>query len=163
MRSEPPGRAVLLSVKPRFAAAILNGSKTVEIRRRAARLPAGTTCLLYSTSPQCAIVGTVVVEQTITADADTLWDAWGPETALDRDEYDAYLTGSQRPCAIVIGEARALRVPIDLSELRRRHAPFVTPQSYRFLPADELARLLKPATPGRRRLLARPRVSLGLG
>ncbi len=135
-------RATLLSLRPRFAEALLNGSKTVEIRRRRAHIAPGSLCLLYASSPVRALVGAIHV---LATDADTpeaLWHRWGDQTGLARDEYDAYLLGSSRSCAIVIGVVAPFARPVSLSELRRRHRAFVVPQSYRFLHEGESAALL---------------------
>lgn len=135
-------RVALLSVRPRFAAALLDGSKTVEVRRRRARIADGAICLVYASSPVSALVGAVRIRTTDTDRPDSLWSRWGNRTALKRAEYDTYLAGSTRPCAIVVSAAVAFPQAISLSELRRRRHAFVTPQSYRFLDPDELGAVL---------------------
>lgn len=50
-------RAILLSVHPRFAEAILAGSKSVEVRRQRVAVPSGTPVLLDATAPPMALVG----------------------------------------------------------------------------------------------------------
>jgi predicted transcriptional regulator len=133
--------ATLLSVRPRFADAILDGTKRVEIRRRRVWIADGSLCLLYSSSPIRALVGAVRVRQTDVDSADALWARWGPQTGLTRAEYDAYVDGSVLPCAIEVEAAMRLSDPIPLEELRRRKGDFVTPQSYRFVDASEFASL----------------------
>jgi predicted transcriptional regulator len=133
---------VLLSVRPRFAAALLDGSKTVELRRRRARLAPGTMCLLYESSPTCALVGAFRVARTDTATPDQLWARHAAAMGLTRDEYDSYLEGADQPCAIVVDAAVSFPQPVRLTELRRRQRHFVTPQSYRFLRDRELPSLL---------------------
>ena len=54
-----PDRVTLLSVRPRFAEALLNGTKTAEIRRRRANIPDGSLCLLYASAPVRALVGAI--------------------------------------------------------------------------------------------------------
>jgi predicted transcriptional regulator len=51
-------RTLLLSLRPRFADAILAGAKTVELRRRPINARPGTAILLYASRPMMAIVGT---------------------------------------------------------------------------------------------------------
>jgi predicted transcriptional regulator len=121
---------------------MLDGSKSVELRRRRAHLADGTLCLLYASSPKCALVGAIRVAHTDTDGLDALWRRWGPRTAMHRNEFDAYLAGCARACAIVIASTVSFIEPIGLHDLRRRHDPFVTPQSYRFLAAGEYASLL---------------------
>ena len=43
-----PARALVLSLKPRFAGAILAGTKTVEVRRVMPRITVPTLALLYA-------------------------------------------------------------------------------------------------------------------
>jgi predicted transcriptional regulator len=137
-----PDRVALLSVRPRFAAALVDGSKTVEIRRRRVNVVVGTICLVYASSPMCALVGAVAVESTDVDEPTALWRRWGRHTGLRRGEYDSYLNGSVRACAIVISGAVCFPHPVSLRELRRRQGTFVTPQSYRFLADGELSSLL---------------------
>ena len=133
--------SALLSVKPRFADALLDGAKTVEIRRRRARIADGSLCLVYASSPVRAVVGAIRVRQTDTDTPDALWSRWGDQAGITRQEFDAYLHGCALPCAIVIEAAVRLPCAITLDELRRRQDAFVTPQSYRFLRAGEFVAL----------------------
>ena len=135
-------RTALLSVRPRFAEALLDGSKTVEIRRRRAHIASGSVCLVYASSPVRALVGAIRVKTTDTDTPDALWRRWGDTTGLRRDEYETYLVGSSHPCAIVVGAATRFAGPVTLRELRRRQKAFVTPQSYRFLKKGEMSSLL---------------------
>ena len=131
----------LLSVRPRFAEALLDGTKTVEIRRRRAHIADGSLCLLYASSPVRALVGAIRVCRIDTDTPDALWSRWGEFAGLTRLEYEVYLDGSTHPCAIIVGAAVRLPNPIELDELRRRDDDFVTPQSYRFLRAGEFGSL----------------------
>jgi predicted transcriptional regulator len=135
-------RVALLSVRPRFATGLLDGSKTVEVRRRQAHIADGAICLVYASAPVSALVGAIRIDTTDTDELDSLWSRWGDRTALERAEYDAYLAGSARPCAIIVSAAVAFPQPVSLPELRRRRHSFVTPQSYRFLDPDELGAVL---------------------
>jgi predicted transcriptional regulator len=133
---------VLLSVRPRFANGLLDGTKTVEIRRGRAHIEPGATCLLYSSSPERALVGVVEVDNAHVGTPSTLWNRWGKLTGLARCEFDDYLRGRHEATAIVIRSARRLSAPVPLDELRGRQDGFVTPQSYRFLAEQERRALL---------------------
>jgi predicted transcriptional regulator len=135
-------RTALLTVRPRFATALIDGTKTVEIRRRRAHLRRGEVCLLYASSPTRAIVGAIRVAGVDTAPPYALWLRWGHRTGLSRPEFDGYLDGRAEGCAILVDAILALEQAIPLSELRRRRPSFSVPQSYRFLPVQELACIL---------------------
>jgi predicted transcriptional regulator len=154
-------RCVLLSVRPRFASALLEGSKTVEVRRRRARIDDGTVCLLYASSPASALVGAIRIKTIEAADSDALWIRHREAMGLSRDEYEEYLAGASQPCAIVVAAASAFARPVPLLELRLRHSGFVAPQSYRFLQSRELKILLNGQL-GQLEQLASPDHRLGL-
>ena len=133
---------VLLSVRPRFAEALVDGTKTVEMRRRPMRLHAGTLCLLYASSPTRALTGALSVASVDHGTPDELWRRHGPHTALTREEYDSYLYGRSTACALVVAAVIAFHTPVPLDELRRRNDAFAAPQSYRFVDHRELNALL---------------------
>ena len=54
-------RMIVLSLKPRFAQAILAGVKTVELRRTVPKIVIPTRALLYASSPVRALLGTCVI------------------------------------------------------------------------------------------------------
>jgi predicted transcriptional regulator len=135
-------RPVLLSLRPRFADALLDGSKTAEIRRRPVRIASGSVGLVYASSPARALIGAVVVGAVDVATPEQLWRRHGPATALERDEYDAYLAGRPIACALIISATTRFRERVELEELRERERSFVAPQSYRFVDEGELRALL---------------------
>src|SRR4051812_23673857 len=105
-------RSVLLSVRPRFADALLDGTKTVEVRRRPVRLSAGALCLLYASSPTRALTGALTVVGVDHGTPDELWRRHGPRTALTRDEYDGYLDGRSTACALLVATPIAFNKPV---------------------------------------------------
>jgi predicted transcriptional regulator len=133
---------LLLSVRPRFAAALLDGSKTVEVRRTPVRIEGGTVALVYSTSPQRELVGAVRVADVITRAPSTIWGRYGSSTGLRRAEYLEYLKGAQSATALLIDARCTFPTPVPLRHLRARSVGFVVPQSYRFVAPVERACLL---------------------
>lgn len=134
MPSSPP--ALLLSLRPRFAQAILQGTKTVELRRRPVKAPPGTPVILYASTPIMAIVGTARLERAVVCEADAAWRRHGPLLGLAREEFDRYLDGGVA-CLLILEGAVALDAPLPLRRLQRRN--FRPPQSYRYVsPTDPL-------------------------
>ena len=70
-------RMIVLSLKPRFAEAILAGTKTVELRRTTPRIEVPTRALLYATTPVRALLGTCIITEVRTADLTALWRSTG--------------------------------------------------------------------------------------
>ena len=58
-----PNLPIVLAIHPEYADAILEGSKSFEIRRRCPDLPPGTLVYLYATSPISEIVGGFVLRR----------------------------------------------------------------------------------------------------
>lgn len=131
-------KALLLSLLPRFAEAILDGSKTVELRRRRVAAPPGTDVLLYASSPRQAVVGTARLRDTFMCPPDTAWEDHAVGLGLERHEFDRYLAGEAQACLLLLGDVRRLDVPLSLSELRGSK-PFRPPQSYRYVSSQDPA------------------------
>lgn len=135
-------RVVLLSVRSPHLERILDGSKTVEFRRRRWTVPAGSAVLLYGSREQRAIVGSFVVEGTETGPVDRLWRSHGDRSGLTRREFVEYFRGASSATAISITGVRLLPTQLTLAELRSRRPDFHIPQSYRFMDAAELGIVL---------------------
>lgn len=125
------GRGLLLSLKPRFAASILDGTKTVELRRTLPRISAGARVVLYSSSPRREIVGHAVVDAVVSAAPAHLWEAVGDRSAVTRAEFDEYFHDSHLGVALHLREVQAVPVPVPLSALRS--AGLEPPQSWRYV------------------------------
>ena len=90
-------RTLLLSLRPRFAQAILSGAKTVEVRRRPVNAPPQTPIILYASSPTMAIVGTATPSTTgisVCADASAGISALNPAVGI---EFAADGSGNSSP------------------------------------------------------------------
>lgn len=124
-------RDLWLSVHPRWASAILSGSKTVELRRRAPTLGPDARVLVYATTPVKAVVGTSSIVDVVSLPLDELWLRYGARSAATREEFDLYFCGSSIGVAIVLGDATRLDREISLSELRDHGEP--PAQGWRYL------------------------------
>lgn len=136
-------RALLLAVRPRFAQAILNGDKTVELRRQRPVIAANAPVFLYASSPTKALVGSAWLAAVDVGSPDQVWDMHGPASGIDRSEYDGYFHGAHIAVALTLTAVMSLPDPVSLSELRAEYA-LEPPQSYRFIDATRSRRLLAP-------------------
>ena len=133
---------VLLSVRSPHVDRLLSGEKTVEFRRRPWRVADGATVLLYGSRDWRAIVGSMIVKSTTVGSPSAMWTAHGSKSGLARSEYRTYFAGAGVAVAVGGGGVRCLEEPLPLGELRRRSPSFQVPQSYRFMPAEEVAVVL---------------------
>lgn len=135
-------RHLLLSVRPRFAHALLAGTKTAEIRRRFPHLAEGTIVAIYSSSPEKAVLGTMRVRRFKRGSADTIWRNHSEDIGIDEEELVDYLEGAAEGTVIELGEPRPWDNPIRLDQLRR-DLELEPAQSFRYLNPRQFARLLE--------------------
>ena len=98
----------LMSIKPCYAEAILCGRKSVEIRRVHFCATPGDIVLIYATKPVAGIIGYFVIDSIHFEDIDRIWETYGDKTGLSYIEYQKYVEGCKRACAIVVGESHSV-------------------------------------------------------
>lgn len=139
-------QVLLLSVKPRFADAILSREKTVELRRTRVHAAVGSQVLLYSTSPVKCVVGTATVSAIEERTPVELWQSTHGRIAVDRSEFDDYFAGAAISFGLHLIDVLPLQTPISLSELRHRIG-VEPPQSFRYLTRSQADALTQYARP----------------
>jgi predicted transcriptional regulator len=127
-------RALLISVKPQYANAILEGTKTVELRRTRPNLPDGSLVILYSSTPTRAVVGWAHLTGVREGTPIEIWDNYGAAAAIEAPDYDAYFDGTDTAFALELDGVVAAVQPIPLDVIRS--IGIQPPQSWRYVPAD---------------------------
>ena len=135
-------RALLLSVRPRFAHALLNGTTTVEVRRRFPEVPAGTAIVIYSSSPEKAMLGTLRIQRFTRTTADEFWRLHSASAGIDRAELSSYLDGTSHCSALEVENPQPWARPVTLEELRLE-LNLEPAQSFRYLDSCQYAHLLR--------------------
>jgi predicted transcriptional regulator len=128
----PPSRDVIFSIRPTHASKILDGTKTVELRRRfTGGIRPGTLALIYTTSPTSALTGFAWIQEVQRLAVPDLWETHRAAACLRKGDFEAYFSGLERGYAIVLTSAKPLSRPVGLPELRERFG-FEPPQSYQY-------------------------------
>jgi predicted transcriptional regulator len=130
----PPERALFISVKPHYANAILDGRKTVELRRTRPNLPNGSLVILYSSTPTRAVVGWAELTGVRSGTPIEIWDGYGAAAAIEELDYDAYFDGTDQAFALELNCVVAAVQPIPLSVIRS--IGIEPPQSWRYVPTN---------------------------
>ena len=128
-----PDRMIVLSLKPRFAEAILSGAKTVELRRTVPKIVVPTLALLYATTPVRALLGTCIITDVRSADLAALWHEYGSRSDLRRHEFQQYFNGVDAGTALLLTQPRAFGRRIPLQDLRAKPRGFRPPQSFAYV------------------------------
>ena len=131
---------ILMSIKPPYVDMLVSGCKTVEIRKRAVRAPAGARIWIYATNPRRQVVASARLEAVAVEAPDEIWRSFGDRAGIDRREFDAYVGGARLVSALTLTEIIELDAPL----CPRGETPaFRPPQSYAFLRNTELLAALR--------------------
>lgn len=121
---------VLLSIKPKFANAILEGTKTFELRRTVFRNPTVRKIVIYASSPVSRVVGEFTIGDVLALKPEKLWEATGDGSGVERTFFDEYFRGCEVGFALKVHRPRRYAQPLVLKE----HFGFSRPpQSFRYL------------------------------
>lgn len=126
-------RMLVMSLKPRFSAAILSGDKTVELRRTAPKITVPTRALLYAATPVQALVGTCVVTSVVSMELSDLWREYGAFSAVSHEEFLQYFDGVSVGTALTLTDPQRFCEPIPLREMRAHPTALRPPQSFAYV------------------------------
>jgi predicted transcriptional regulator len=128
-------------LRPQYAAAIIDGSKTVELRRRFTNRPV-VLALIYVSKTDKAITARAVVKKVEKLPVSSLWRIARDTAAVSRGEFDRYLHDIEIGYAITLGRIEMQRRPVTLTELLARF-DLRPPQSFMFAPRSLVRRAAK--------------------
>ncbi|MDQ0249554.1 putative transcriptional regulator [Sphingomonas kyeonggiensis] len=127
---------LLISIRPTFADAIFNGSKSVEVRRKIPPIKLGARLWIYVTKPVGEVRGIARVTEIVEGDPAEVWLACGSRTGLTRTHFDQYFDGSRTAYGLVLEEV-AVGHPVSMQALKALRAGFHPPQVITRLTASE--------------------------
>ena len=94
----------LVSVRPQYAAKILGGEKTVELRRRFPDSGSiGATLFIYSSSPIRALVGRVKIKDVQKLSVSEIWKEHSEAACISKKDFYRYFSGVKFGFAIMLG------------------------------------------------------------
>jgi len=128
-----PDRMVVLSLKPRFAEAILEGLKTVELRRTEPKIEVPTRALLYAASPVRSLIGTCIITSVWSANLGDIWRKHRQEVGLPYREFQQYFKGVDKGTALALIQPQKFSRWVPLQDLRARREGFRPPQSFAYV------------------------------
>lgn len=135
---------LLMSIQPRFADAILDGTKTVELRRKPPRNEPDVV-IIYSSGKARAVLGVARLKGVHTSTPEDIWSKFGWTAGVSRAEFDEYFAGSPTASALELDQPRrgARQVPL----VRLREIGLEPPQSWRYVERQTATRLLDSLDP----------------
>jgi predicted transcriptional regulator len=121
---------ILISLKPKHAAHIFKGEKTVELRKRRPNIEPGTRIWIYATSPISAIKGYADLVQIQTASPALIWKTLGNQTGISKDEFDIYFATRELAHALVLTDVMEMKQALSLKRIRELMNDFQPPQFF---------------------------------
>ena len=123
--------SLVLSVRPRYASAILNGQKSVEIRRQFSTKWQGSKALIYATAPASRLVGECLIDEVVTGSPMDIWKRYQDRIGCVRSEYEEYSSHRTLVSALLLKDVRQFREPLQRSRMEHiLGAALKPPQSF---------------------------------
>lgn len=113
---------MLLSIKPEYAKAILDGQKKYEFRK--IRCKAGTNKIVfYATAPESKVVGEAEIEDILEGSPFEIWEQAKEAAGITRAKYCHYYHGYDKAIAYQLKNVIAYDPPKKLSDYGINHVP----------------------------------------
>ncbi|MCD8293869.1 MAG: hypothetical protein LUE27_01285 [Clostridia bacterium] len=125
----PTANSILISIRPEYLRAVLNGTKACEHRHTAPKKPASR-----ETSPAKRVAGEAEITEILELSVQKLWEKTKDIGGLSEAAYLQYFHGRTTGYAIMLGKVTAYMEPVPLESLGVARIP----QSWMYLgaPAD---------------------------
>jgi len=120
---------VLLSIKPKYADLIFDGSKKFEFRRTIFKNENIKTIVVYASSPVQKVIGEFEIESILNKDLAVLWQQTKKHAGIDEQYFFEYFINKEKGYAIKIKKTRKYRKPLCL----RDDFNLLPPQSFLYL------------------------------
>lgn len=114
---------VLLSIKPKFAEKIFDGTKKYEFRKNIFKNTNVRTVVVYASSPVQRVIGEFSIETILNDNIDAVWKETAPLSGITHDFYLSYFANKERAYAIKICNAKRYRKARKLSDYNLTYAP----------------------------------------
>ena len=107
---------VLLSIKPKFAKQIFDGSKKFEYRKAIFKNQDIKTVVVYASSPIQKVIGEFEIDCIINDSIADLWEKTKYSAGIDKDYFYQYFSEREVGYAIKIKKTRKYRKPLSIKE-----------------------------------------------
>ena len=132
-------KTVVMSLKPRYSDLIVEGQKTVELRRQPISNLEGRDVYVYATSPAMELRCGFKVAKVVSGSVLEVWTQLFDRTGICKKEFLKYFAGCATAYALEIEAVWMFKNPVSLDNLRDSFGGFVVPQSWRYVTDAEQA------------------------
>lgn len=122
-------RDIVASIHPRHAQAILNGTKTIELRRKLPKRSVGLM-YIYETAPTSMVIGAVQVMAVDERQKGEMWAVHGPWSGVTETEFYDYFDGAALAGGLVLRYPDNFKAAYPITDLGLTRPP----QSWCYVP-----------------------------
>lgn len=124
---------IFVSIHPQYAENILDGEKTIELRRRFPTLNGFKgRLLIYSTTPAKSVIGYAEIEDVHYLSIKDLWAYSKNEAKIQKSDFLVYFTGLTHGYGVQLKNPVRFSKPLSIKYLKQNYG-MIAPQSYRYL------------------------------
>lgn len=123
---------VILSIKPQYAWAILNGEKKVEFRKNLFKKKVNKV-FIYSSAPDQLLIGYFSVKHIDIDSPLRLWKKYAAVGCIEKKDFFNYYLNKPQGISLIIDEVVKFKKPIEPSRIFEKFYP---PQSYQYCSLD---------------------------
>lgn len=128
---------VLISVKPQYANLLVDGVKSIELRRKFPEsIASGTKCLIYSTSPEKKVIGHCKISAVKKLKIDELWSECAVKAMIPWSDFSNYFEGVEHGFAVEMYGYTRYENAMSLDKVTGVDSR--PPQSYRYVSSNDL-------------------------
>jgi len=120
----------LLSIKPKFAHKIFDGSKLYEFRKALFKKTGIKKVIVYASSPVQKVIGEFEIEEILSSHPNHIWEQTQDFSGIEKDFFDEYFNGREIAHAIKIKTTTLYEEPLSLIDNFQIKYP---PQSFAYV------------------------------
>jgi predicted transcriptional regulator/ribosomal protein S18 acetylase RimI-like enzyme len=136
-------QTLLMSLRPEFAEQILQGRKTVELRRKFSTKYEGAKIVFYITRPVQQFMFTATITHVDHSKKKRLWNMYRQECGISQETFDHYFSGIDNGYAIRLSNVKPIPNQLILEHAKKVYPQLRPPQSFKRLePNSPLLRAL---------------------
>lgn len=125
-------KIVVISIKPEFANLIFEGLKKIELRKSSPSVSTDDLVIVYSTSPEMAIIGICKVNKVIKATPNEIWSKYHEILGIDKTRFFQYYHDTNTAVGIFLDNTRRLKYKIPLNQIKAIFPFFSPPQTFKY-------------------------------
>ncbi|WP_418502081.1 ASCH domain-containing protein [Flagellimonas sp.] len=136
-------KVIVISIKPEFANLIFEGSKKIELRKSSPDAQPGDLMIVYSTSPEMAVVGICMIQEVIKSTPSEIWINHSEVLGIDEKRFYEYYSETNKAIGIVLSNVRRFKSKMPLKKVKEIFPSFSPPQTFKYFNRNYLMESIK--------------------